>query len=157
MTDKRPGLHPWWASVNPAVINCIEKNLCAFACQNAGFEIAAGWFEIAILGLCGLISKHRGRREYLFTNDSLTILTRTYTQNLLMFVPTPNKMYCCVLTNVVLVYITIIWPICPLQNITNLRLENSRQKFSPIKNSLQNLTYFQNVISNPEMRTHMLF
>ena len=66
-----------------------------------------------------------------------------------MFVPTPNKMYCCVLTNVVLVYITIIWPICPLQNITNLRLENSRQKFSPTKNSLQNLTYFQNVISNP--------
>jgi hypothetical protein len=50
------------------------------------------------------------RREYLFTDDSLTI-TRTYTQNLLMFVPTPNKMYCCVLTNVVLVYITIIWPI----------------------------------------------
>ena len=68
-----------------------------------------------------------------------------------MFVPTPNKMYCCVLTNVVLVYITIIWPICPLQNITNLRLENSRQKFSPTKNSLQNLTYFQNVISNPDI------
>ena len=28
-------------------------------------------------------------------------------------------------------------------------MENSRQKFSPKKNSLQNLTYFQNVISNP--------
>ena len=27
-----------------------------------------------------------------------------------MFVPAPNKMYYCVLTNVVLVYITIIWP-----------------------------------------------
>jgi hypothetical protein len=58
-----------------------------------------------------------------------------------MFVPTPNKMYYCVLTNVVLVYITITWPICmlcPLQNITKLRLKNSRQKFSPTKNSLQN-------------------
>jgi hypothetical protein len=76
-----------------------------------------------------------------------------------MFVPTPNKMYCCVLTNVVLVYIytTIIWPICPLQNITNLRLENSRQKLSPTKNSLQNLTYFQNVISNPERYGKVFF
>jgi hypothetical protein len=39
--------------------------------------------------------------------------------------------------------------LCPLQNITKLRLENSRQKFSPTKNSLQNMTYFRNVISNP--------
>ena len=46
---------------------------------------------------------------YLFTDDSLTI-TPYITQNLLMFVATPNKMYYCVLTNVELVYITIIWP-----------------------------------------------
>ena len=39
--------------------------------------------------------------------------------------------------------------LCPLQNITKLCLENSRQKFSLTKNSLQNLTYFQNVILNP--------
>ena len=66
-----------------------------------------------------------------------------------MFVPTPSKMYYCVLTNVLLVYITIIWPMPTPEHITKLRLENSRQKFSPTKNSLQNLTYFRNVISNP--------
>ena len=61
-------------------------------------------------------------------------------------------MYYCVLTTVVLVYITmtLLFGLCPFQNITKLCLENSRQKFSPKKNSLKNVTYFQNVISNPD-------
>jgi hypothetical protein len=71
-----------------------------------------------------------------------------------MFVPTPNKIYYCVLTNVLCWFTSLYYLaygyICPLQNITKLRLETSRQKFSPTKNSLQNLTYFQIVISNPD-------
>jgi hypothetical protein len=46
-------------------------------------------------------------------------------------------------------FTSLLFGLFPLQNITKLRLENSWQKFSPTKNSLQNLTYFQNVISNP--------
>jgi hypothetical protein len=46
-------------------------------------------------------------------------------------------------------FTSLLFDLYPLQNITKLRLENSRQKFSPTKNSLQNLTYFRNVISNP--------
>jgi hypothetical protein len=51
-------------------------------------------------------------------------------------------MYYCVLTTIVLVYITmtLLFGLCPFQNITKLCLENS----------LKNLTYFQNVISNPD-------
>ena len=82
---------------------------------------------------------------------------RTYTQNLLMFVPTPNKMYYCVLTNVLLVHITIIWPMPTPEHITKLRLEIAGQKFSPTKNSLQNLTYFRNVISNPAGKCYKKF
>jgi hypothetical protein len=48
-------------------------------------------------------------------------------------------------------FTSLLFGLCPLQNTTKLRLENSRQTFSPTKNSLQNLTYFQNVISNPEV------
>ena len=50
-----------------------------------------------------------------------------------MFVPAPNKMYYCVLTNVVLVYILFGLWLCPLQDITKLRLENSRQKIFTYK------------------------
>jgi hypothetical protein len=50
-------------------------------------------------------------------------------------------------------FTSLLFGLCPLQNITKLRLENNRQKFSPTKNSLQNLTYFRNVISNPEEAT----
>jgi hypothetical protein len=67
-----------------------------------------------------------------------------------MFVPTPKK---CIAVFLQMLYwftslLLGLW-LCPLQNITKLCLENSRQKFSLTKNSLQNLTYFQNVISNP--------
>jgi hypothetical protein len=43
------------------------------------------------------------------------------------------------------------------EHITKLRLENSRQTFSPTKNSLQNLTYFRNVISNPALTCNLQF
>jgi hypothetical protein len=68
-----------------------------------------------------------------------------YAQDLLMFVPTPNKMYITVFLQMLCWFTSLLFGLwlCPLQNITKLRLENSRQKFSPTKNSLQNLTYFQ--------------
>ena len=51
--------------------------------------------------------------------------------------------------------------LCPLLNISKFFFENSRENFHPTKNSLQNLTYFQNVISNPvhcfEMNVFRLF
>jgi hypothetical protein len=67
-----------------------------------------------------------------------------------MFVPTPNKMFA-VFLQMLCWFTSLLFGLCPLQNITKLFLENSQQKFSPTKNSLQNLTYFQNIISNPDL------